>query len=158
MKTYTISTLFIFLLLINQTLSQNNDDLYTKIDELLKNRTNPQSIFDKLFPLSNDIDENSEKESRTILKKTVLKNGFLLAEYTEQNWDDSVWVNSRRYAYTYDVNDNLIEELKGVKSERMDFQSWRRSTRPLRSSSGMLLDFGYPSRLFFRISVRSIVS
>ena len=51
------------------------------------------------------------KESRTIVSKTILDNGFLLFESIEQDWDGSNWVNNRKWAYTYDGNNNRIEQL-----------------------------------------------
>jgi len=53
----------------------------------------------------------NDKETRTIINKTILDNGFLLIEELYQNWDGYNWVNSEKTTYTYDVNNNKIELL-----------------------------------------------
>ena len=44
------------------------------------------------------------------LIKQYLDNGFLLIEGIRQTWDGSAWVNSEKYSYTYDGNNNQTEE------------------------------------------------
>ncbi len=60
-------------------------------------------------------DEFNIKESRTIIKKTLLGDGFLLIEYIIQEWDGTAWLNATKSSNTYDGNNNLTEVL---------FQSW----------------------------------
>ena len=59
------------------------------------------------------------KDTRTIINKTLLGNGFLLVEIIWQEWDGTAWVDSYKYSYSYDeINNNLTEYL---------FQSWNGS-------------------------------
>jgi len=51
------------------------------------------------------------KDKRTTINKTILGNGFLLIEETNQRWNGSAWVNSWKYSNTYDENNNQTEFL-----------------------------------------------
>ena len=62
-------------------------------------------------PFTEVADTIDNKESRTIVNKTILNNGFLLIEELWQDWDGSNWVNDWMYTYTYDVNNNMIEQI-----------------------------------------------
>jgi len=58
------------------------------------------------------VDTINNKESRTIMNKTVLDNGFLLTEELWQDWSGSEWINDWRFIFIYDGNDNKIEEIR----------------------------------------------
>ena len=55
--------------------------------------------------------EINAKDTKTTIYKTLLGNGFLLIERIDQTWDGYVWVNSDKYSYTYDGNNNQTELL-----------------------------------------------
>jgi len=56
-------------------------------------------------------EKNDTNDTKTIINKKLLENGFLLEEEINQIWDGSAWVNNTKYSYTYDGNNNLIEVL-----------------------------------------------
>jgi len=51
------------------------------------------------------------KDSRIIINKTILGDGFLLIENIFQIWDGFAWVDSIKTSNTYNINNNIIEEL-----------------------------------------------
>ena len=111
MKTFTLFTIIVILLLPIQMFSQQNDKSELRPDNLLQERIIPHSIQDDKagHPFKSDVFQDNN--SRTIINKTILDDGFLLIEELQQNWDESNWVNTWMYTYTYDVNNNLIEVL-----------------------------------------------
>ncbi len=111
MKTFTLFTIIVILLLTNQMFSQVNNKLELRPDNLLQERIIPHSIQNKktTHPLKSDIVKSNN--SRTLVNKMILDNGFLLIEELYQIWDGSNWVNIRKYTYTYDGN-NMIESLR----------------------------------------------
>jgi hypothetical protein len=53
-----------------------------------------------------------DSESRTIVKKIILENGFLLIEVIHQGYYiPTGWLNSSKIIFTYDVNNKLIEKI-----------------------------------------------
>ncbi len=111
MKTFTLFTIIVILFLTIQMFSQANDRLELNLNNLLQERIIPHLIPNEQIkhPLKSNVFK--DKESRTIINKTILDNGFLLVEHIEQYWDGSNWVNWWKYTYTYDGNNNMIEEL-----------------------------------------------
>jgi len=101
----------LIMLLPIQILSQKVDRSEFNSGHLL-----PDRIISKSFPNEHilgtlELDIFRDKESRTIINKTILDNGFLLIEELGQTWIGSNWVNSFKSTYTYDGNNNMIEEL-----------------------------------------------
>ena len=111
MKITTYCIIALTILLSYKMFSQVNDRWELRPDNLLQEKIIPHSIQDNNaeHPFKSDI--VSDKESRTLVNKTILDNGFLLIEELRQEWDDSSWVNWLEYTYSYDENNNLIEEL-----------------------------------------------
>ncbi|MFC2084903.1 hypothetical protein ACFLS9_07595, partial [Bacteroidota bacterium] len=137
MKTSFIVILF---LLCSQVLSQIDKRDYINHKDVLKERINyGLNPYEQIkHPLESINFQN--KESKRIINKIYLDNGFLSVEiiyqrwngsnwenYSKysstydaynnlnerllQDWDGSDWVNEEKYIYTYDANNNMIEEL-----------------------------------------------
>ncbi|MCW8803978.1 MAG: DUF3836 domain-containing protein, partial [Ignavibacteriaceae bacterium] len=111
MKTFTLLTSIVILLLTTQMFSQANNGFELKQDLLLQERIIPQSIQYKIDEHLSESDIFKKNECRIQINKTILQNGFLLMEHTIQDWNGSNWVNDWRYTYTYDGNNNMIEEV-----------------------------------------------
>jgi hypothetical protein len=111
MKTFRLFTIIVILLPPIQMFSQVTNKLELRPDNLLQDRIIPNSISDEQIRHLTQSDIFNNKESRTIINKTVLDNGFLLVELIAQGWDGSNWVNGGKATYTYDGNNNLIEDL-----------------------------------------------
>ena len=111
MKTITLVTMMVILSIPIQIFSQANDELESRPDYLLLERIIPHSISDERIKHLIQSNIFKEGESRILINKTILENGFLLTEELWQEWDDSNWVNDRMYTYTYDGNNNVIERL-----------------------------------------------
>jgi len=111
MKTFTLITIIVILILTNQMFSQANNKLELKPDKLLQERIIPHSIPDEQFRHTSESDISKTKESRTLINKAVLDNGFLLVEHIEQMWDGSNWSNWDKHTYTYDGINNMAEWL-----------------------------------------------
>jgi hypothetical protein len=93
-----------------------NDDVFQRINDIKSLRQksqkniwhteirNPKSEFYKEERLN-------ARDTRTTINKTLLDNGFLLLEEYGQRWDSlsSVWVNSSKDSYVYDVNNNQTD-------------------------------------------------
>jgi hypothetical protein len=112
MKPFTLNIIIVILLLPIQIFSQSNNKLNLNPDNLLQERIISKSIQNGqiMYPLKSE--NFKDKESRIILNKTILDNGFLLIEELWQSWDGSNWVNDFRETYTYDGNSNLIETIE----------------------------------------------
>ena len=91
--------------------SQVTNKLELRSDNLLQERIIPHSISDEQISHPSESDIFQDKETRTLVNKSILDNGFLLIEELRQDWDGSYWVNNYKYTYTYDVNNNMIEWL-----------------------------------------------
>ncbi len=111
MKAFTFFTIIVILLLTNQMFSQVNDKLELRKDNLLRERIIPHSISDEQISHPSESEIFKEGETRTLVNKTILDNGFLLIESLLQYWQDSIWVYIQKYLYAYDVNNNMIEWL-----------------------------------------------
>ena len=72
-----------------------------------------------------ELPDFKDRESKFIVNKTILDNGFLLIEQLKKEWDDSSWINDKKYSYTYDVNNNEIEELHQNWSNSNWENSWK---------------------------------
>jgi hypothetical protein len=109
MKTFTLFTIIAILFFTNQMLSQTNNGLKLMPDNLLEKRFIPQSIQDEQVWNTSESEIFISKKSRTLV----------------QEWDGFNWVNSERIVYTYDGNNNIIEELhqSWVESNWMD--NWK---------------------------------
>jgi len=71
------------------------------------------------------------EDSRALIYRTLLENGYSLIETIHQIWDGANWVNDYRIQYTYNVNNLLIEELSqlysggsGWVNSTLDFYSY----------------------------------
>jgi hypothetical protein len=111
MKTFTLFTIIVTSLLSIQMFSQANDKSELRPDNLLQERIIPHSIPDEQSRHLTQSDFFEEGESRTLVNKSILDNGFLLTEELWQEWDGSNWVNYSKDTYTYDGNNNMIEWL-----------------------------------------------
>ena len=118
MKIFTLFTVVLLLLLPTQVLSQTNDKL--RSDNILPERFIPHSIPDRQIKHLSESDIFQDKESRTVINKTLLDNGFLLVEEIHQYWTGSNWGNDRKYTTLYDVNNNMIEKVE----QGWDGQNW----------------------------------
>ena len=89
MKT-TTQLIFIFIILLPiNLLSQVENERKTIPGQLLPERIKFNSILIEQFRHPLLLDNFLNKESRTIVNKTILDNGFLLVELIRQNWDGS---------------------------------------------------------------------
>jgi len=111
MNTFTLFTIIVILHLPIKIFSQQNDKSKLSPDKILQERIAHHPIPDKQDWNTLEAEIFKDKESRTIVNKTILQNGFLLMEHTIQNWNGSNWVNAWRYTYTYNGNNNMFEEL-----------------------------------------------
>ena len=118
MKTATNLFLFFILILSSQTFSQVN--IRVETDKFIQERINSKSFPTEQIKYSALSGIFKDGESRTIINKTILDNGFLLISQLIESWDGSNWVNYHRSLYTYDVNDNMIELL----IESWDGSNW----------------------------------
>ena len=127
MRVLTKVILIFSVLLTNQMFSQTFNKVELRQDNLLPERIIPQSISDEQInhPLKSDIFNN--KESRTLVNKTILDNGFLLIEQLNHRWDGSNWVNDWKNTYTYDGNNNKTEELY-QRWDGSNLANWRKNT------------------------------
>ena len=103
MKTFTFFTIVVILLLTNQMFSQVNNKLDSRSDNPLHARIIPYSIQDEQFGHPSKLDIFKKGESRAVVNKLILENGFLLIEELWQDWDGSNWVNSEKSTYAYIV-------------------------------------------------------
>ncbi len=111
MKTFTLFTIFVFLVLTNQMFSQVNNKLELRPDNLLQEIIIPHSIQDEQARGKSESPTFQSMKSRTLVSKTVLDSLFLLEEELWQEWDGSNWVDDYKDSHTYDVNNNRIELL-----------------------------------------------
>jgi hypothetical protein len=111
MKTFTLFTIIVILLLPIQLIAQISDKFDLRPDNLLKERIIPHSFHDDSYGHTSESDNFNSEKSRTFINKTLIDGGYLLIEYIVQGWDGSAWVNAYMYSYTYDENNNRIEEL-----------------------------------------------
>jgi len=96
MKTLILITFFSILILPIQILSQIDNkselDQYWLLHERINSITNPDEQIKQSLQTNNF----SNSESKTIINKKILDNGFLLIEEIFQYWDGSNWVNSSK--------------------------------------------------------------
>ena len=111
MKTLILSIFFAILLLPIQIFSQIDNKYELNSHRLLQERINSITKPDAQIKQRLQSANFSNSQTRTIINKKILDNGFLLIEEIQQNWDDSIWVNSWKWTYTYDINSYLIEQL-----------------------------------------------
>ena len=95
-------------------------------NEEVLHRLNGRNSFPSKFKSGNwnSLIQNQQKESynevyntkdtRTLIFKTRLDNGYLLIETIYQLWDGVSWVNHLWIQYTYDTNNLLIEEFSQI--------------------------------------------
>jgi hypothetical protein len=111
MKTLTLVTFIVTLLLPIQIFSQTDNKYRLIPDRLLEKRINSITKPDEQNKQRLQSENFSNSESRTMIKKIKLDNGFLLIEEIQQQWDGSNWVNYWKSTYVHDVNNNMVERL-----------------------------------------------
>jgi len=104
MKTFYLFIFSAILLFPLQILSQIDDKYELDPYILLQERVNSITKSDEQTKQRLQTDNFSDSDSRIIINKKILDNGFLLIEELLQSWDGSNWVNSDKSTYTYDVN------------------------------------------------------
>ena len=109
MKIATNLIVVLVFLLSSQIFSQVN--IRIDPEKYLQERIYSKPNLNKQVLGTSESDIIKDKESRTIISKTILDNGFLLIEQLYQDWDGSGWVDDGKYTYTYDANNNMIEKL-----------------------------------------------
>ena len=135
MKTFII---ILILFLSFQLFSQEKIRLDLKLSDL-----HPDSIISKYFegqikhPSETNIFKN--RESRTIVNKSILDNGFLLIEELWQYWEGTSWTNSGKYINNYDGSDNLMESLY----QNWDGSNWKNFWKDTHSYDGNNNLIGY---------------
>ena len=109
MKTLFTFLLY-FLLLPTMIFSQN------RISEI--NKRNFKELESNLIKSERGIRKDTFREKqfyknyidkKRVINKKLLENGFLITEEIYQRWKGSVLVNSHKYTYTYDGNNNETE-------------------------------------------------
>ena len=93
------SIIVIILLVCSQVLSQTDN----------RDRINPDSNSFEQIKHSFESVHFPNSESKTIINKTILGNGFLLVENIRERWDGAKWIYNYMFAWVYDGNDNIIE-------------------------------------------------
>ena len=113
MRDLTRVLLITAMLLTNQMFSQTINKVEFRQTNLLQERIIPHINSDEQISHPSESDIFNSKETRTLINKTILDNGFLLIEELRQDWDGSNWVNGRKATYNYDVNvtlQNLLDQ------------------------------------------------
>jgi len=108
MKTSLIVILF---LLCSQLLSQIDKQDKINHRDFLKERLGHDSNLPEQIKSSLEPANFQNNDSKRIVNKTILDNGFVLTEEIHYDWVDPNWVNKSKYTYTYDENNNRIMEL-----------------------------------------------
>ena len=115
-----LTTLFCTLILTLQLSAQIDN----RVESAYKNILSEKPIS-KSFPfeqvkhpsLSTII---NDKESRTIVNKTMREDGFLLIEEMSQIWTGTNWRNDRKNTYFYNMDENISEKLY----QRFNGETW----------------------------------
>ncbi len=103
----SILAIIAFILLFSlHNFSQNKNHL-----KVLPNRFTTENNYEIYKTNPDSIEAFNAKDSRTIINKTQLENGFLLIDYIRQSWNGSAWVNESKDSYTYDGSNKLTEKL-----------------------------------------------
>ena len=104
------SILVIQFFLCSQLLSQTDNRDKINHSDFLKERINHG--FNALEQIKHSLEYvNLLNKERTIINKTVLGNGFLLVENIRENLDGDKWIYNYMFAWIYDGNDNITEEI-----------------------------------------------
>jgi len=107
MKTATQLIVVVVLLLSSLTFSQVN--IRVDSDKFFQERINSKPNSNERVFGTLELDSFKDKESRTIVNKTILDNGFHIVFHLMLDWDGSNWVNDEKWTFTSDGNNNLIE-------------------------------------------------
>jgi hypothetical protein len=103
--------LILFVLFLITALPQDRVDQKTFYEKMLK-PGNSKLETSLLSQQSEFYEEGiNAKDSRTLIYKTELGNGFLLIEKNCQYWDGSDWWSYEKHFYTYNINNNRTEWL-----------------------------------------------
>ena len=128
MKTFALFAVIVIFVFTNQLFTQTNHRLKLKPNNLFEERIIPDTQFRR----ASESDIFQDKESRTLVNKTTLDNGFLLVESVYQTWDDFEWRTYQRYLYTYNEYNYRVENLYQLWQD----STWENSTRFLYSYDG----------------------
>ena len=111
MKTFTLFTVLVILLLPIQMFAQAKNILELRAGSVIQERILSKSIPNEQGRQQLETVIARDKISRTIVNEIILDNGFLLVESIFEQWDGTAWVNNQKNTFTYDGNNNLIEVL-----------------------------------------------
>ncbi len=96
------------------------------IRDFLKERMGHSTNLLEQMKSTHELIYFQNNDSKRIVNKTILDNGFLVVEHLYQNWNGSDWENTMKLTSSYDENNNGVEILgqQWINSNWVSYMKW----------------------------------